>query len=285
MEPTPLYITLFGLGTMVALLVLLRVGQRVVEPATSVAKNLAHGNTAARLMQVGQVLATFLVGVSAVKAGALGMDVQHDLATVAGYSVAALALVLVTGNLGLRLLLQAKLPAEIARGNVAAGLAAGAHYVAMGIITSRAVAGQSLRELGLSLAFFAIATVTLHVFITLFRALTTYDDSEQIHGENLAAALSYGGVSIAVAILVGRALEGDFTGWLDSLRGYGTVLAFLFALYPVRQILVQSVLLGAPLTFRGGRLDAGIGAERDAGIGALEAVTYLATALAIAELL
>ena len=141
-----------------------------------------------------------------------------------------------------------------------------------------------MRELGLTLTVFVLGQITLVLFITLFRALTTYDDAEQIQGENLAAALSYAGVSVAIAVIVGRALEGDFTGWDESLRGYGGVLLFLLALYPVRQILVQVVLLGAPFTFRGGRLDAGVAAERNEGLGALEAVTYLATALAIAGL-
>ncbi len=72
--------------------------------------------------------------------------------------------------------------------------------------------------------------------------------------------------------------------WSESLLGYGSVLLFLFLLYPVRQILVQVVLLGAPFTLRGGRLDAGVAAERNEGMGALEAVSYLATAFAIAEL-
>ena len=62
------------------------------------------------------------------------------------------------------------------------------------------------------------------------------------------------------------------------------MLLFLLMLYPVRQVLVQVVLLGAPFTFRGGRIDTGVAAERNEGIGALEAVSYLATAFAIAEL-
>ncbi len=100
----------------------------------------------------------------------------------------------------------------------------------------------------------------------------------------MAAALSYAGVSIAIAVIIARALEGDFVSWGESLKGYGGVLLFLLALYPVRQVLVQVVLLGAPFTFRGGRLDTGVAAERNEGMGALEAVTYLATAFAIAEL-
>lgn len=283
--PAPLYVLLFGLSTMLGLLVLLRVGQRLVSPGHTVAADLSDDNAARRLLSVGEVLGVFLVAASVVKSGAQGESLARDALWVAIFGAVALGLLVLTGQLGIRLLLRSRLPAEIERGNAAAGLAAGAHYVATGIITSRAVAGgSSLRDLGLSIGFFVLAQLTLYGFLSLFRALTTYDDAEQIQGENLAAALSYAGVSIAVAILVARALEGDFVSLRVSLLGYGEVLLLLLVLYPVRQILVQMVLLGAPFALRGGRLDAGIAAERNEGMGALEAVTYLATALALAQL-
>jgi uncharacterized membrane protein YjfL (UPF0719 family) len=284
-EAPPLYVTLLGLATMLVLLVLLRIGQRLLSPGNSVPADFLRGNAARSMLQVGQVLGVFMIAASAVKGCVHGAGLAHDAPRIAAYAIVGLVLMMVIGHLGLRLLLQSRLQAELTRGNVAAGVAAGAHYVATAIITSRAVAGGDLKDLGLSLAFFGIGQLTLHIFITLFRALTIYDDDEQILGENLAAALSYAGVSIAVAIIVGRALEGEFTGWISSLKGYGEVLLFLLALYPVRQILVQVVLLGAPFSVRGGRLDTGVGAERNAGLGALEAVTYVASALAIAQLL
>lgn len=281
---SPLYVFAFGLCSMLGLLVLLRLGQRLLSPGHTVAKDLAQGNTARGLLQVGQVLGVFLVASAVVKGCVDGSSLAHDALWVSVFGVLGLALVMLTGELGNRLLLRARLPAEIARDNVAAGLAAGAHYVATGIITSRAVAGGSVREVGLALTFFVLAQVTLHVFIILFRALTTYDDAEQIQGENLAAALSYAGAVVAIAIIVARAVEGDFNGWIPSLYGYGEVLLLVLALYPARQLLVQVVLLGAPFTLRGGRLDRGVAAERSYGMGALEAVTYVATALAIARL-
>ena len=200
MDLRPLYVLGFGVGTTLALLVLLQVGQRVTSPHT-IASDLTSGNSARRLLRVGQVLSIFLVAASVVKNCVEGASFQHDLLWVSAFGSVAVLLVAITGRIGIRLLLQARLPAEIERGNVAAGLAAGAHYVATGIITSRAIAGTDLRSLGLSLIFFVIAQLTLHVFVSLFRALTTYDDAEQIHGENLAAALSYGGMAIAVAII------------------------------------------------------------------------------------
>ena len=68
----------------------------------------------------------------------------------------------------------------------------------MGILAAPAIAGSDLQGLGLSVAFFALAMVTQAAYVGLFRTLTTYDDSEQIQGENLAAAVSYAGISVAI---------------------------------------------------------------------------------------
>lgn len=274
----PLYMVCFGAATTLLMLVLFLLGRR------SLAAELTKGNSAQRLLGVGQVTAIFLVAANAVKTAVKGDDIVNDATWALSFGVVGVVLIAVTGHFGVRLLLHSRLPAEIERGNVAAGLAAGAQYVATGIITSHAMAGSDARELGISVVFFVLGQVTLLVFLSLFRALTTYDDAEQIAGENLAAALSYAGAAIALAIIVARATEGEFTGWSSSLRGYAGVLACVVALYPVRQVFVQMLLLRAPLKLRGGPLDDGIALQRSEGIGALEAVTYIATALSITRL-
>jgi hypothetical protein len=47
---------------------------------------------------------------------------------------------------------------------------------------------------------------------------------------------------------------------------------------------VQTILLRGPLHARGGALDVAIAERRSAGMAALEAATYVATALAISQL-
>ena len=89
---------------------------------------------------------------------------------------------------------------------------------------------------------------------------------------------------LVLVVIVGTALDGDFVSWEVSLKGFGSILALALALYPVRQLFVQSLLLGAPLALRGGRLDTGIGTDRNEGMGALEAVSYIAAALSVARL-
>jgi uncharacterized membrane protein YjfL (UPF0719 family) len=277
-EVKPLYLVCFSAATTLVMLVVFLLGRR------SLANDLTKGNSAQRLFAVGQVSAIFLVASNAVKSTVRGEDLVHDITWVAAFGLVGVVLIALTGQLGVTLLMSSRLPKEIERGNVAAGLAAGSQFVATGIITSHAMAGSDMHSLGVSVVFFVIGQVTLHVFVSLFRALTTYDDSEQIAGENLAAALSYAGAAIAVAIIVARATEGDFEGWGTSLKGYACVIACCIALYPVRQVFVQMILLRAPLKLRGGPIDQGIAVERSAGLGALEAVTYVATALSISRL-
>src|SRR5262249_30159823 len=198
MELPASYVMTFGAIEALGLLILLLAGQRILSPEHTVAKDLAHGNTARGLLQVGQVLGVFLIAGSAVTGAATGASLSRDVLWVSVFALASLVLLIITGRLGVAVLVRSRLPREIERGNAAAGLAAGAHYVATGIITSKAVAGSDLRGLGLSFAFFVVAQLTLHLVVIAFRALTAYDDAEQIESENFAAALSYAGLTIAV---------------------------------------------------------------------------------------
>jgi uncharacterized membrane protein YjfL (UPF0719 family) len=271
-----LYTTAFAVGTTLAILLLATLLHR------GLAVDLKAGNDAQRLEAVGEVLGVFVIAGTTVREAVLGESVARDAAMCAAFGAIALVAAMVVGRVGVRLLL-GHLKDELARNNKAAGIAAAGQLLASALVTSRAIAGSDLHGIGLSLAFFVIAQATLLVFVSLFRALTTYDDAEQIHGENVAAAVSYAGVTIAIGIVVARAVEGDFEGWLTSLKGYGGVLLSLAALWPVRQLFVQSILLRGPLHLRGGALDVAIAERRSAGMAALEAASYVATALAIAQ--
>jgi uncharacterized membrane protein YjfL (UPF0719 family) len=265
------------------LLVLSLIGQKIL--GRSLREDLDKGNTARGLLQVGHVLGVFLIVGSIVAGSVTGEDPGKDALWVLAFGGASVALLEVTGALGVKLLLHSKLTSEIERGNAAAGLAAGAHYLATAVIISKNLSGNDLHALAISLVFFVLAQASLHLFVILFRALTTYDDSEEILGENMAAALSYSGLAVGVGLVVGNAAEGQFSGWVASLKGYGLALLWNLVFYPVRQLLVQGVLLGARPTLRGGRLDEAIGHERNAGLGALEAVSYVATALLLAKVM
>ena len=74
-------------------------------------------------------------------------------------------------------------------------------------------------------------------------------------------------------------------GWaalaVPSVFGLASLGILVF--YPVRQLVVELMLLGGGISIRGGRLDKGIQA-RGVGVGALEAAAYIATALIITSI-
>jgi uncharacterized membrane protein YjfL (UPF0719 family) len=195
------------------------------------------------------------------------------------FGVSAFVAYLVAGELGLRTLLRRSLGRELSRGNIAAATVAGASFVATGWVTGHAFAGYDARGLGLSVGFFVLALVTLHLGVVIFRAVTVYDDASQIESGNVAAALSYAGLNLAMAILVAFALQGDFESWGASLFGYGRALGFALLVWPVRQLLVGGLLLGRMPRFRGGPIDEAVAGDRNVGVAALEAASYIGAAL------
>lgn len=279
--PSTGYIAAFGAVTILVMLIVHRVLQRVLSGSKSTRAELLGENRAHALRETGDVLAVLVVGAAVVKNCVHGEDLATDAIWAAAFAALGLVLLEVTGHIGLLLLMHRRLKQSIERGNVAAGVAAAGHYVATGVITASAVAGSDLRGIALALGFFALAQLVHQLLVALFRLLTTYDDSEQIEGENLAAAISYAGLSIAVALIVSRALEGDFAGWLPALSGFGLLCSTALGLYPVRQLVVQFLVLGSRPTLRGGTLDEAIGKDRNVGAAAVEATSYLGAAIAI----
>jgi uncharacterized membrane protein YjfL (UPF0719 family) len=235
-------------------------------------------NAARGIVRAGFICGVAFIISSAVRGCVHGRDWRGDLLWTTVFGGSAVLLLALVGSLGIRLLLRSRLPKQIAHGNEAAGVAAGAHYAATGLIVARCLYGDDLGTLGVSVVFFVIAQATLHVFVILFRSLTVYADDQEIMGENIAAALSYAGATLAISVIVGHAAQGDFAGWLPSLRAYALALLSALVLYPVRQFVVQTLFLRQRFAFRGGGLDRLIAHHHNVGVSAVEAVSYMATA-------
>jgi uncharacterized membrane protein YjfL (UPF0719 family) len=217
----------------------------------------------------------------ALSGSGLGESFRADLPWMAAFAGAGLALAALAGAVLDRAYLPGGMGPELRRGNVAAGITSAAHRVACGIIAGRCLFGADLATLAVGAAFFALGIATLLGFQLLHRKLTRYADDQEIRGDNAAAALSNGGLGLALAIIIGHAADGSFTSWADSLRGYAIALALAAALYPVRQLLVKRVVLGLPLSLRGHRLDQEIAERRNTVVGAVEGLSYVAVALLV----
>lgn len=241
-------------------------------------------NAARGIVRAGYLCGAAFVAVSAVRGCVHGEDWKSDVIWTAVFGGSALLVLWAAGAAGIRVLLRSHLPGEVARGNVAAGIAGGAHYAATGFIVAECFYGDDVATLGISIAFFLIGQATLHLFVILFRMLTLYAEDQEIRGENVAAALSYAGAMLALALIVGHAAEGDFEGWAVSLRAYLVALVSALVLYPVRQLGVQTLLLHERFSVRGGGLDRLVAQDRNVGASAVEAVSYVAAAVLVTGL-
>lgn len=215
---------------------------------------------------------------------ALGIHNPAGVTDALVFAGSALVAFLLATTLLNQALLRGHLRAELGRNNLAAGLVAATHAVATGIVAAHCFAADSLTNLPVGAVFFGVAEVTLVVLSLLFRALTAYADDQEIMGENVAAAISYSGLLVALALVVGHAADGAFIGWVPALRSFTLFLLCALALYPVRQIVVARVLLGLPITWRDGALDRAIAQERSWVVSCVEAAGYLAAAFLLTGL-
>jgi uncharacterized membrane protein YjfL (UPF0719 family) len=172
---------------------------------------------------------------------------------------------------------------QIAKGNLAAGIIDAAIHFSSGLIVAGALTGDS-GTLMPTVVFWATGVAALIVFTHIFRQVTSYHDAELIKQGNVAAALGCAGLIVAIGMMVGYAVSGNFTGYGDSFRSFGLMMLVVLALYPVRQIIVQMLLLGGGFSFRNGRLDREIANDQNVGAGLLEAIGYLATALVVTRI-
>jgi uncharacterized membrane protein YjfL (UPF0719 family) len=251
---------------------------RFIDGGHRVGADFSGKNPARALAQVGALLGLFLVAASLVQGSTTGASLVGDLSRVALFGAVAVVLLDASTWLGWRMLLGGSLERELEEGNIAAGLCAGAHALGAGLLTSHAVVGTTFTALGAGIGFWAVGQLAWTVLLALFRSLTAYDEGQHVDVGNVAAGVSYAGATVAVALVVGRATEMEFVGWLPTLVAFGRSLLDGVVLWPVRQLLAGGLLIGARPAIRGGALDRAI-AQHRVGPAALEAASLVGTAL------
>jgi uncharacterized membrane protein YjfL (UPF0719 family) len=212
-------------------------------------------------------------------------SVVRDLTGIAAYGIGGIAAMSVTGLIFAAYNQWAGLHLRecLRSANVAAGVVTGGVYLAASQVVSGALTGDG-GSLVPTVVFWLAGVAALVVITHLFRYLTSYDDAEMINQGNLAAAVGYAGLIVAIGMMVGYAVSGEFTGYAEGFRQFGLMLLAALLLYPVRQIVVQMLLLGGGFSLRHGRLDHEIAEDKNVGAGLLEAVGYLATALIVTRI-
>lgn len=274
---------LFVAGAVVALLVIARLAYRLVLGQSMTKALIDHDNRAAAV-----ALAGFLLGVIQVVIPILSAPSHSfwtDLKGVALYGIGGIIGMTAAGLIFERYSAWTgvRLRKEISENNLAAGIVDGAIHFSSGQIVAGALTGDG-GSLVPTIVFWAAGIASLIILTHIFRMLTVFNDSHMINEGNVAAALGFAGLIVAIGMMVGYAVSGTFTGYAEGFRSFGLMLLVVFFLYPVRQLIVQTILLGGGFSLRKGRLDTEIAEDRNVGAGLLEAVGYLATALVVTNI-
>src|SRR5260221_5170034 len=259
----------------------------------SIPKRLAQEENAAHGIELsGYLLGVLLIASSVlggISSGEHAASVQPGVNSdsmgiyalqIAIYGIAGVVALGMFGRLGVKILLRVDMVKSIHANNVAAGIVASAADISTALVIAGVFSGQTAgADFAVAIIFLLVGLGTLWAITYLYRFITSYNDSREIMNENVAAALSYAGMMIAVGMIVGHAVEGDFVGFGEAFMLYGkTLLAVLF-LYPVRQFIVQGILLGDGVRLYGVRLDDEISIRRNVGAGTIELAAYIVAAV------
>jgi uncharacterized membrane protein YjfL (UPF0719 family) len=230
---------------------------------------------------IGLAVAGYLFGVIwtiSVLLGAPGRGLWWDILDVLLYGALGIVLLTAVALVSCRLFLGLHVHEQLEARNIAAAVVVAGVYVATSLTYSGALSGEGGGFLIL-LLFFILGQLALLGMTYVFRWLTSYDDVQEIASGNMAAGLSLAGLLVAMGVVVGHAASGDFTSLGDSLLSFLLSLLVFVVFYPVRQLVVQGLILGGRLRWRAILLDHEIAHDKNVAAGFLEATAYLSTAL------
>jgi len=230
---------------------------------------------------MGIAIAGYLFGVFwtvTVLLGNLHYELLPDLRNVLLYGGIGIGLLTVVALGTCRAFLGTGVQQQLAARNVAAALVVAGVYIATSLTYSGTLSGEG-GGFWIMLLFFLLGQLALLGITYAFRWLTSYDDVQEIAAGNIAAALALMGLLIAVGLIVRRAVSGDYTSFFHSLGSFLLALLLALVFYPVRQVLVQWILLGGPMHWRHSLLDSEITQDKNVAVGLLEATAYVTSAL------
>jgi uncharacterized membrane protein YjfL (UPF0719 family) len=263
-------LALFGLGHLLLKLLL--------RPARLRVELFEKDNTAVGVAVAGYHLGLVLSFGSVLMGESRGW--AADLVQMLGYGVLAVTLYATCGTVARgvaigRLGLVRELTADR---NLGLGYVLAGYLLASGLIIHGLLAGQGGGWMTIPV-FFVLGQAVLLAVGLVYGRIVGYHLREELARDNAAAGLAYGGCLVAMGLILGEVVGGDFVSWRESLLGFAIyALGGLIAL-PVIRWLVDLILApGVHLS----REIAAEGAVPNLVAGMLEASSYIAAGLLVA---
>ncbi len=160
------------------------------------------------------------------------------------------------------------------------GMAAvrGGAYVATGLIAAGSLHGEGGGILT-ACVFFVLGQISLFVFTRIYDFTTPYHLQNQVRENNTAAGIAFGGTLMALGIVLGKAVSGNFIGWAENLIIFAELAVTGIVILQISRILMDKLIL------RGHDLNKEISEDRNMAAGFLEMVVALCFAIVLVTLI
>lgn len=160
------------------------------------------------------------------------------------------------------------------------GMAAvrGGAYVATGLIAAGSLHGEGGSVFTAS-AFFVLGQAALFAFARIYDFTTPYHLQDQVQEDNVAAGIAFGGTLVALGIVLGKAVSGNFIGWTENLILFAELAITGIVLLQIIRVLMDKLVL------TGHDLNQEISEDRNKAAGFLEMSVALCFAMVLVALI
>ena len=239
-------------GLAVIILGIARVVQGIVTPYSVGEQLHTKDNVALALAVSGYYLGTIIIVLGAVyqplrliESGGLGIDLQfgRDVLEVFITSLVGIAILNIARIVVDKLILyQFSTEKEIIQDqNAGTGAVEFGVYIAVSLIIAASIIGEGGGP-GTSFAFLGLGLLVLVLFALFYNLTTSYNIHDEIERDNVAVGVALGANTIAIGIVVFKAVFGDFTGWTESLIAFAIFAIIGFVVLLVVRLLFDVVL-------------------------------------------
>lgn len=173
--------------------------------------------------------------------------------------------------------------------NSGAGAVEFGSYFASGLIIAGSITGDLPEDIDeilgrevhaweeplMAIVFFAIAQVILIVYTRFYEATASFDVLDEIERDNVPVGVALGGNLIAIALVMLRAIGGEFHGWEESLILFLVDAVFGFFVFFALRVMVDRIFLP------GSRLEEEIRRDRNINAAYIECVMLIGGAALI----
>ncbi|SFT73521.1 Uncharacterized membrane protein YjfL, UPF0719 family [Lishizhenia tianjinensis] len=238
------YYPLLYLAVCILLIILSRFVYKILHPAIDLDHEMVEkDNFAFNLSQVGYYIG-IVIAMGGIMTSEAHPDLLKDILYTFVYGIAAILLMNISSFLNDKLLLfKFNIKKELVEDqNSGMGALEAGSYIATGLILYGALQLEADYPMA-ALGYWFIAELALIVTGHFYTWMVPYNVHKEIEEDNIAVGVSFGGMIVALGVLIEHGIALEHSTWLDGLSYMGLNVIAGIILLPLLRFVTDKVLL------------------------------------------